>query len=246
MRATRAVAALAGITIGVGGGTSVAAGTNPPEYCAAHLAVEAAFNTEDPEVIGPAVEALFAAAPEDLLPTVQTMIDNVPTDGPPTPAFITTYNEVISWVRANCGYADLQALAQDYSFGGIPAEVAAGPTVIELANEGTELHEILLLKRADGADQPVEELLALPDEELFGLVAPVAVAFSYPGESGFAVADLTPGGYIGLCFIPVGTTPEVFEQMMAGPPASGPEAPAGTEPMPHFAHGMIVEFTVTG
>ena len=67
-----------------------------------------------------------------------------------------------------------------------------------------------------------------------------------------------------VCFLPQGATPEMMEEMMAegGPEGSVPEgsapegsapdgsapadgsAPGGEEPPPHFALGMVQEFTV--
>jgi len=43
----------------------------------------------------------------------------------------------------------------------------------------------------------------------------VAHTFSVPGDVGRTVVEFTPGRHVALCFFPQGTTPEVFEQMMA-------------------------------
>ena len=48
-------------------------------------------------------------------------------------------------------------------------------------------------------------------------------------QEGMLVADLAPGEYVAVCFIPVGTMPDH----------------EGTGP-PHFVEGMKQEFTVTG
>ena len=39
-------------------------------------------------------------------------------------------------------------------------EVPAGTTVINLTNDGTEFHEMALVKLAEGEERPLEELLA--------------------------------------------------------------------------------------
>ena len=59
----------------------------------------------------------------------------------------------------------------------------------------------------------------------------VGVTFAMPGGTGHAVVDLTPGRHIAVCFIPEGTTAEVFEQMMA---AEG-SMPEGSMPMGSMA-----------
>ena len=247
--------------------------TGGENYCSAHLGLEAAVSSEDPEDDGPAVEAAQAAAPDEIADALTTAIENAPTDGPPAPEFYEAYGAVIDWVRGNCGFAELEVLAQDYSFGGIGGEVAAGPTVIDLVNEGLEYHEIILMRRSEDATQPVEELLALPEEELGSLLTFVGAAFAAPGTTGSTVVDLTPGDYIALCFVPVGATEEAMADMMATAGSMPPESVAGpgTAPAdtatedttvitgsmvpgdsmapgelgpPHFTQGMFVEFTV--
>jgi len=51
--------------------------------------------------------------------------------------------------------------------------------------------------------------------EAFGQITFVTVVFTAPGTEASTVADLTPGEYIAVCFVPVGSTPEVMEEMMA-------------------------------
>jgi hypothetical protein len=237
-----------------------AAGTEPAppssdamSYCTAHLALETAMSSGDPAMIEPAVAAVTEAAPADIAEAVAAAIANAPMDGPPTPEFNAAYGEMIDYVKANCGFAAVEVLATEYAFGGLPEELASGPTVVSLTNNGEEMHEIILVRKNDGVTASAEELLALPEDEALAQVQMVGMAFAAPGETGHTVADLAPGDYIAVCFIPEGTTPEVLEQMMAaesgGPTgATGPEgsAPMGSEPPPHFVHGMVQEFTVTG
>ena len=47
-----------------------------------------------------------------------------------------------------------------------------------------------------------------------------------PGSTDYVVADLEPGNYVVLCFLPVGM------KAMDGPPPDGP---------PHFMEGMVAE-----
>lgn len=213
------------------------------DYCAAHVALEAAFNGDDPTAIGPAVAAAQAAAPAEIQDALAAAIANSPTDGPPTAEFTDAYNTVLDWVAANCGFNELDVLAQEYSFGGVGGEVAAGTTVIRLDNQGTEYHEFDVIRKNDGVTASAQDILALPEDEAMTQVTDMGSAFAAPGSSGGTVIDLTPGDYFAVCFIPQGTTPEALEQMMA---AGSDSTPASTAPEgpPHFTLGMIVEFTV--
>ena len=76
--------------------------------------------------------------------------------------------------------------------------------------------------------QTVEELLAMPEEEVETKTTMVAETGGAPGASEYAIADLTPGTYAMLCFVPEGTTSE----------------DAYSTGQPHFMRGMVFEFTV--
>ncbi|HMG41931.1 MAG TPA: hypothetical protein VK611_11410 [Acidimicrobiales bacterium] len=233
-----------------GGGADLAA------YCEAELGLETApepevdWETASPEEIATAVKGyaadtmrplatqLIDAAPDELGADI-AVLDQALTDLEEsgdfavfeTPDALAAQEALHVFDLDNCGWATVDVTLGDYSFDGIPAEVDAGVVSFELANEGTELHELLLLRKNDGVTQPVEELLALPEEEAMSLVTPVgAPATPAPGTDGYSVAELEPGDYIAVCFIPMGTTS--FDT----PPAA--DAP------PHFTQGMVTEFSV--
>ena len=232
---------------------AMAGASTPPgsasvsDYCSAHVALEAAFNGPDPSAIGPAVAAAQAVVPEAIAGTLADVLANAPTDGPPTQAFIESYSTLLQWVYDNCGFASLDLVATNYAYGGIADgdQIPAGVTVIRLDNEADEYHEIVLFKRNEGTTESLDELMAMSDDEIGAKLTTVGSGFAAPGTIGGTVADLTPGDYIGLCFIPKGTTQEVMDQMAAAA-GSAPEgsAPVGTEGPPHFTLGMHVEFTV--
>lgn len=206
-------------------------------FCEAELDVEAAVATEDPKAIEPAFAALQQAAPEEISATVETAISEaskfLAAGSEPTEEFYTAYAEVVGYVSDNCGFATLDVLAKDYSFGGIGPDVPAGPTVVNLTNDCKELHEIALIRKNDDVTESFEELLALPEEEAMTKTTSAGAAFAFPGDVGHTVVDLQPGEYIAVCFIPVGLTPEV---------AQSGEEPHGA---PHFTKGMQLEFTVS-
>jgi hypothetical protein len=255
-------------------GSAEASSPEAEAFCAAELATEAAVNGDDPAAIGPAIEALIAAAPDDeVRATVEAVVATFEAGGP---EFEAAYASLIDYMKANCGFAELNVAASEYAFDGVPAELPAGPTILTLENIGAEFHEILLLRINDDVTMPVEELLALPEAEQMAMTTFAGAAFAAPGSSSSGVADLTSGRYVAICTLPEGATPEVMEQLEAAegtaPEGSAPvgSEPAGTEPAatepagtepagsapegsmpggpevgpPHFTLGMIQEFTV--
>jgi hypothetical protein len=150
-------------------------------------------------------------------------------DGPPPEEFITSSMAVGRYAAENCADDQIEVTAINYEYEGIPETLTAGEYGWLLDNEADEWHEIILVKRAEGATQSFEELLELPEEEAFQYIEIFGGAFAGPGESSGVVTELVPGDYVAICFIPVGTTSLDFE-------GEGP---------PHFTEGMLHEFTVT-
>lgn len=221
-------------------GTDGSAEPTSPEaaaFCAAELAAEAAANSEDPALIAPAFEAVVAAAPEEIASVVQEVVAAAESEAQ-GPAFDVPYAAVLDYMRANCGYAELNITGSEYAFGGLPAEVPAGPTIIAMENIGEEVHEIAIIRVNADVTLTLDELLALSEEESATMTTFVGIAFAFPGTVGQTVVDLTPGRYVALCFLPENADPEMISQM------GGPEdtAPAGNEfGPPHFTLGMVHE-----
>lgn len=151
---------------------------------------------------------------------------------------------------------DVLVTGIEYAFEGIPAELPTG-TDLKFTNAGVEVHELALVRVADGVTESVEELLLDPEaamEEGKVVFVPArggeAPLFAAPGEDAFGEIDLDlPGTYVAACFIPQGLTdPAVFELLG---PGSDPEAlPEDVQALlanpPHIALGMVTVFTVTG
>jgi hypothetical protein len=266
------VVAAAATTFAVGAAGAVSATTEPPPdtassgseappaggsvaadvsaFCEAELAVEAAMTSQDEAAIGPAVEALTAATPEDIAPTVQEVLANA--QNPESPEFAEAYAALVDYLKANCGFAELNVTLSEYAFGGIPEEVPAGPTILTAEAIGEEVHMIAIVRINDDVTLSLDELLALPEEESDAMVTEVGGVFGvFPGTSQSTVLDLTPGRYVAICFFPEGATPEMFEQMMAaeeaaegsiptGSMAEG-SAPAGSAPMGTEHEDMTTE-----
>jgi hypothetical protein len=223
-----------------GSGSEAASVDTCDDYLAADTALDAMFSTEAPDEImaayeasgvAPNLDALEANPPEEVADEVTAVAGAIrelgetgdaaaieEVDPAPTSAY---YFE-------NCDFETIAVTASEYAFDGIPDELAAGVTGIEFANAGTELHEIVIVKRNEGATQSVEELLAMSEEESAALVTFVEAAGANPGDKGYLVGDFEPGEYSALCFIAQGTTSE--EQEGDGPP--------------HAMEGMVKEFTV--
>ena len=119
---------------------------------------------------------------------------------------------------------------REYAYVGVPERVTPGPQVWRVTNAGDQPHEMALLRAPVGTtfDQVMAVLTAPPDAPpqpgglAFTDLAPVGgVGYLSPGRTAWAVLDLEPGTYVGLCFVPDRETG-----------------------MPHAAMGMVAVFDV--
>ena len=213
-----------------GGGGLNAAGALSPEVCDAYTGFSgAAFG--DPSAATTAVATLADTVPADLAAPVTTIEAALSSGGPEamgspevTEAATVLGDAVYDGCEAD---ARLDVTGVDYGFEGLPAEVDAGRVAIRFTNGtgSSEPHELVLMRRNDGTTEPVEQLLALPQDEVMSRLTPVGVTFADAADThGVTMADLAPGGYVALCMIPVG---------------------GGEQGEPHALHGMVAEFTAT-
>jgi hypothetical protein len=160
--------------------------------------------------------------------SLQPILDDPESE--PSEEFFGQYTEMLGWVGENCDVDELDATAEEYTFSGLPEETAAGYYIVNFSNEGNEFHELLAVRINDDVTLPLEEILALPEEEADTMVEFLGAAFAAPGESTVASLNLAePGRYAVVCFIPTGTTSMETE-------GSGP---------PHAMQGMTQEITVS-
>ena len=228
----------------VDGGTGEAA-AGSEAFCDGYIDANLQLNGEpDPEALTAAIDAVDANAPGDLADSAAVLTDAVrdvlASGGQDfssfeTPEFTEAKTEVDGFTFAECPFdAAISVEGADYSFTGVPDEVPSGRVAVMFSNEGSEAHEIVLARRNDGVTDSFADLLALPEEEAMSKVTMVGGTFApVNGSSSLLVADLEPGDYIAVCFVPVGT-------MMTD------DGPTEGEGAPHLAHGMQQEFTVTG
>ena len=106
----------------------------------------------------------------------------------------------------------------------------AGPTIVTFENIGEEAHEFVLFRINDDVTLTVEELFALPQEEVESMVTEAGGTFALPGGTGYTVLELMPGRHVALCFVPEGTTIEVIEEMIAAEEAAAGSIPEGSAP----------------
>lgn len=212
--------------------------------CEPYVEVTLAFNGEpDPEALTASLDTLESEAPEEIADSIDVMVSAarsvLESDGEDfsafdTPEFSEAQAEVDPYMFENCDFdTKVEVTGTEYAFDGMPDAVDAGRVAIMFTNEGDEAHEIGLARKADGVTEPWEELLALPEEQAMEKVVMIGGAFApTKGSRSLAVADLEPGDYVAVCFIPTGTT------------MGGDQPTEGSGP-PHFEHGMIQEFTVS-
>lgn len=143
--------------------------------------------------------------------------------------------------------AIVEVTAMDFAYTGLPATVTAGTQFTLVNTSDTELHEFVAVRLADDDTRTIEEILALPPEELGALFSGVStVLLAPPGVDEVipAVGDGTleePGRYAIVCAIPTGANPE--EYLAAAATSEGPPRVDGGPP--HFVQGMFGEVTVT-
>lgn len=243
-------------TTAPGGAAADGASADVADYCDATLALETAgepdidfatatdaeiaeaTRTFSQETLRPLADDVVATAPEAVVADIAVMsdaLDEMIETGDfaafDTPEVTAASNAQHAFDVESCGWATTAVTAADYSFSGLPHEIDAGVTSFELTNGGNETHEMVVFRKNDGVTESFEELLAMPEDQATENVTMVGIAGPVPpGQPGYAVADLEPGEYIALCFIPVGTV------NLDGPPPEGP---------PHFTQGMQHEFTVS-
>jgi hypothetical protein len=113
----------------------------------------------------------------------------------------------------------IEVVQDDYSIEGLPAEIEVG-TVLHVTNaSATEMHELISIRLPQGEDRPADELLALPRDELAGLLGsaiPDVVRVSLPGsvelpDVGDALFE-QPGRHLVFCAMPVGADPAVIAE----------------------------------
>jgi hypothetical protein len=139
--------------------------------------------------------------------------------------------------------AATDVVAVDYHFEGLPERIDAGSRLAMHNDSAREVHELVAMAIPQGETRSVDELMALPEGELFAALPgqPALVMLAPPGEDAIPVlgdGTLDAGRYLVLCAIPTGADPD--ELMRAAQQSQGgpPNVPGGP---PHFTAGMYAE-----
>ena len=140
------------------------------------------------------------------------------------------FGQVSEVANEECADETIDVTAVDYAFEGVPTELSTGTLGVNFSNDGTEFHEFIVFRKNEGVTESFPEIFELEEEAASELVTEVGAAFAAPGESFSTLLDVAePGEYAAVCFVPLGSTPEVEE-------GDGP---------PHVSQGMLAEFTVS-
>lgn len=231
--------ATAGVVVALGAAPAAAGSGNTKKFCKTYLSINKVINAEEPDTakLNKLLDRAIDQAPSEIADAVETAavaIQDDPDAAFEDPAVGEAVGEVDAFAAENCADEQIDVTLEDYAFTGMPDEIEKGTVAFNLANEGTELHEMIVF-RIKG-DATVEELLELSDEEASKKVTEIGGGFAPPGESSVTILPLKKTGrYVALCFLPVGSTDEASAE--AAGEAGAP---------PHFIEGMLAEFEVTG
>jgi plastocyanin len=133
----------------------------------------------------------------------------------------------------------ITVIAKDYHFEGLPTTVPVG-TTLTLQNQGTEYHELIVVRRNDGVTKTWDELLQMSDDESSQYVTFVGgpdPLIAAPGETAAGTIVIAQtGDYFAVCFVPQGSVPG---------PSPAPGASVFAQGQPHFMLGMRQDLTGT-
>lgn len=97
--------------------------------------------------------------------------------------------------------ADATIKLLDFSFI-LPAKIDAGPQVWQVVNEGSQPHEILLIKLVEGKTRADVQAFMESPHGAPPFVNVGGFQAIHPGETGWLNLNLTPGEYVALCYVP--------------------------------------------
>ncbi|MEO6578668.1 MAG: hypothetical protein ABIO99_07220 [Candidatus Limnocylindria bacterium] len=127
--------------------------------------------------------------------------------------------------------AEIDVIAEDYRYDGLPATLAIG-TKLSLRNEGTEPHELVMLRV--NANTRIDALVQLSQEDMLAQSEQVGILVASPNRIAAETITIEEAGlYVAVCFIPVGTESEHEHQHSAS---------ADVEEVQHYSVGMYASF----
>ena len=180
------------------------------------------------EALAEPVEAIVGNAPDAAadaaaaLHHLQQQLAEGDSSGLFEPEAVAAVGTIESTVAEECGHTAVTVHAVDYTFEGVPAQLAPGLTTFVMPNENAadEEHVMLIARVAEGQTLTPEEFVADP-EGAFARIELLGETYAPAGATGGVTLDLPAGDYLLIC------------------PVSHDE----TSP-PHFMLGMIAAVTV--
>jgi hypothetical protein len=225
--------------------------TTSAAFCDPCFGITEQFNSDapDPATVTELLGQLEAAIPTELADHGAVLVDSVTTGlGGDMSVFESDeFNEAISaanaWVFEHCAFdTRIDVTAVDWAFGGVPLEVPAGHVAVSRHERGQrdarDAHRAQGRRRDPklGRDRP-DRHRKEDDSALDGIVEEVTHAWIPTSDTaGIAFADLTPGEYVAVCALPVGTNHGMSDEEWQALASPGYEA--------HWMHGMLQPFTV--
>ncbi len=241
--------------------TKTTTGASLTKYCDSVLAAEtkpiaetggdsqtdkeklAMVKTSLTEEIRPLADKIVAAAPEEVAPHVAVMakaLGEVEKSGDVAalgkPAVLKAQKAAHAFDLENCEWNEQSVTATEFAFEGMPSSLDSGTVSFELENTGTEIHDMSIFRKQEGTTKPLLEILALPEADAEKELTFVTSQSAQPGESAYVIAELPPGDYALVCFLPSGSKPNLIEVAQ--------KAKRGLVGIPHYLQGMTAEFTV--
>jgi len=154
---------------------------------------------------------------------------NVPASATPEDVPPTTGN-------ATDAPSTIEIVAVDYRFDGLPEILSVG-TSLSLRNEGTETHELVLLRVQEDTD--IESFVQLTEEEMLQRAEMIGVLVAAPDETAEETITVSEAGlYLAVCFIPIGTVDE-HEHEHEHEPSPSTESVQ----VQHYSVGMYASFS---
>ncbi|MEO8323367.1 MAG: hypothetical protein ABI571_04425 [Actinomycetota bacterium] len=109
------------------------------------------------------------------------------------PALVTT---------ASAAPVQLDVVARDYSYSGIPYRLTPRFYKFNFSNQGQHDHELVLVRKRDGVKRTWQGLLEMDRDEAIKLVTFPGHIEAKPGKDGKAIKTyLRQGSYLAICFI---------------------------------------------
>jgi hypothetical protein len=220
------------LLIGMAAVPAGAAEGNAKKFCKTNLAIDKAFDAEQPKarVINRLLDAAIRTAPSEIADAVDVAVPALkrnPEEAFDDPAVVEAVGEIETFEYENCGYEQVEVTLEDYAFTGLPSELEKGITAFRLDNTGVEAHELFVMRLK--GDTTLDEVIQADEDALDDLGQAVGGGFAEPGQESYTTMTIrSPGRYAAVCFVKVGTTSEA----------------EGTGPT-HASEGMATEFGVS-